>query len=262
MGSGGLVVMDEDSCMVDVARFFLEFVQEESCGKCTPCRVGTKRMLEIVTRICEGKGKLSDLDALEKLGETIRDTALCGLGQSAPNPVLSTLRHFREEYIAHIRDKRCPAGVCSALVRSPCQNACPAGVNVPGYVSLVAEGRIDEALQLHRNNNPFAAICARVCFHPCESKCRRASLDQAVSIRGVKRFMADSERSLQLPTTKVHPANASRRVAVVGAGPAGLSCAYFLARLGYQPVVFEAESIPGGLLGAGHPCLPASSSGR
>jgi NADH-quinone oxidoreductase subunit F len=253
MGSGGLVVMDEDSCMVDVARFFLEFVQEESCGKCTPCRVGTKRMLEIVTRICEGKGRMSDLDALEKLGETIRQTALCGLGQSAPNPVLSTIRHFREEYVAHIQDKRCPAGVCADLVRSPCQNACPAGVNVPGYVSLVAEGRMDEALRLHRENNPFAAVCARVCFHPCESKCRRGALDEAVSIRGIKRFMADAEVGVQLPSTRIDAANAHRKVAIVGAGPAGLSCAYFLARLGYRPVVFEAAPRAGGLLLQGIP---------
>ena len=248
MGSGGLVVMDEDSCMPDVARFFLEFVREESCGKCTPCRVGTKRMLEIVTRICEGKGEMKDLDDLEALGETIRQTALCGLGQTAPNPLLSTLRHFRDEYIAHIRDKRCPAGVCADLVRSPCQNACPAGVNVAGYVSLIGEKRYEEALRLHRENNPFAGVCARVCFHPCESKCRRGSLDESVSIRGLKRFMADAEGELRLPSVQVDEANAARKVAVVGAGPAGLSCAYFLARLGYRPVVFESTDRPGGLL--------------
>jgi len=253
MGSDGLVVMDEDSCMVDVARFFLEFVQEESCGKCTPCRVGTKRMLEIVTRICEGKGEESDIERLEKLGRTIQQTALCGLGQSAPNPVLSTLRHFRDEYVAHIRDKRCPAGVCADLVRSPCQNACPAGVNVPGYVSLIGEGRTAEALHLHRENNPFAAVCARVCFHPCESKCRRATLDEAVSIRGVKRFMADAEQGLQLPSTRIDPACAKRKVAIIGAGPAGLSCGYFLARLGYRPDIFEAAPRPGGLLLQGIP---------
>ena len=253
MGSGGLVVMDEDSCMVDVARFFLEFVQEESCGKCPPCRVGTKRMLEIVTRICEGKGEEGDIERLEALGKTIKDTALCGLGQTAPNPVLSTIRHFRDEYVAHIRDKKCTAGVCAALVHSPCQNACPASVNVPGYVSLVGEKRYAEALQLHRQRNPFAAVCARVCFHACEDKCRRASLDSAVSIRGVKRFMADQEESVQLPETRDNPANAIRKVAVIGAGPSGLSCAYFLARLGYKPVVFEAQDRPGGLLVQGIP---------
>jgi NADH-quinone oxidoreductase subunit F len=248
MGSGGLIVMDEDSCMVDVARFFLDFVQDESCGKCPPCRVGTKRMLEIVTRICAGEGQKGDIERLIHLGNTIKDTALCGLGQTAPNPVLSTIRYFRDEYEAHINEHRCPAGVCPALVRSPCANACPAGVNVPGFVSLVAERRYAEALQVHRERNPFASVCARVCFHTCEDKCRRATLDSPVAIRGLKRFMAEQEVTVQLPEVIENPANAVRKVAIVGAGPAGLSCAYFLARLGYQPKVFEAEPRPGGML--------------
>ncbi len=248
MGSGGLIVMDEDTCMVDVARYFLDFVQDESCGKCVPCRVGTKRMLEILDRICRGEGKMEDLDALETLGRQIKDTALCGLGQTAPNPVLSTMRHFRDEYIAHIRDKHCPAGVCPELVRAPCQNACPAGVNVPGFVSLVGEGRYEEGLRLHRERNPFAAVCASVCFHPCEFKCRRQDLDSSVAIKSVKRFMVEKERKIAMPEIRANPENARRKIAVIGAGPAGLSCAYFLARLGYKPTVFEAEKKAGGML--------------
>ena len=116
MGSGGLIVMDEDTCMVDIAKFFLEFTVDESCGKCTPCRVGTKRMLEILTKITEGKGTLEDIDKLEELAMGIKSTSLCALGQSAPNPVLSTLRYFRDEYVAHVVDKKCPAGVCKALM--------------------------------------------------------------------------------------------------------------------------------------------------
>ncbi|MDI3547480.1 MAG: formate dehydrogenase ferredoxin subunit [Halanaerobiales bacterium] len=115
MGSGGMVVMDEGTCMVDVARFFLNFTQSESCGKCTPCREGTKRMLEILNRICAGEGKEGDIDLLENLAHHIKDTALCGLGQTAPNPVLSTIRYFRDEYEAHVQDKKCPAGVCQGL---------------------------------------------------------------------------------------------------------------------------------------------------
>jgi len=115
MGSGGLIVMDESTCMVDVARFYLQFTQDESCGKCVPCRVGTKRMLEIMDRIVQGKGTMEDLDELERLGKGIQETSLCGLGQGAPNPILSTLRYFRDEYIAHVRDHRCPAGRCTAL---------------------------------------------------------------------------------------------------------------------------------------------------
>jgi NADH-quinone oxidoreductase subunit F len=248
MGSGGLVAMDEDTCMVDVAKFFLDFVVEESCGKCTPCRVGTKRMYEILDRITTGHGREDDIDKLEQLGAWIKETSLCGLGQSAPNPVLSTIRYFRHEYEMHIKEHKCEAGVCAKLVRAPCQSACPAGVDVPGFVSLTGEKRYAEALKLHRERNPFAAVCARVCFHTCEEKCRRTSIDSAVSIRGVKRFMVDQEITVQVPEVRENADNAKRKIAIVGAGPAGLSCAYFLARLGYKPVVFEAEHRPGGML--------------
>jgi NADH-quinone oxidoreductase subunit F len=248
MGSGGLIVMDEDSCMVDMARFFLEFTQDESCGKCTPCRVGTRRMLEILERICNGKGEEGDIERLVSLGETIKDSALCGLGQTAPNPVLSFIRFFRDEFVEHIRDHKCRAGVCAELVRAPCQNACPAGVDIPGFVSLTGEKRYVEALRLHRERNPFVAVCARVCFHPCEGKCCRATLDEPLSVRSVKRFLADQEVGFQIPAAIGNGDNAKRKVAVVGAGPSGLSCAYFLARLGYKPTVFEAEDKPGGML--------------
>ena len=136
MGSGGLIVMDEDTCMVDVARFFMDFCQDESCGKCVPCRVGTKKMLDILTDICEGRGKEGDIELLDELAAIIKDSALCGLGQTAPNPVLSTIRYFREEYEAHITEKRCPAGICANLVTymidpetctgcGKCKRACP-----------------------------------------------------------------------------------------------------------------------------------------
>ena len=122
LGSGGLVVMDEDTCMVDIARFFMEFTQDESCGKCTPCRVGTRRILEILTRICEGNGKPEDIDVLQNLCEQINENSLCGLGKGAPNPVKSTLTHFMDEYEAHILEKRCPAKVCKALIRFEIQD--------------------------------------------------------------------------------------------------------------------------------------------
>jgi NADH-quinone oxidoreductase subunit F len=248
MGSGGLVVMDENSCMVDVAKFFLDFVQEESCGKCTPCRVGTKRMWEILDRITTGQGQEGDIEKLMDLGDWIKKTSLCGLGQSAPNPVLSTIRYFRHEYESHIKERKCPSGVCAHIVRAPCQSACPAGVDVPGFVSLVGEKRYAEALKLHRERNPFAAVCARVCFHTCEVKCRRATVDEPVSIRGVKRYMVDQEITIQVPEIRENEENAKKKIAIIGAGPSGLSCAYFLARMGYKPKVFEAEHRPGGML--------------
>ena len=138
MGSGGLIVMDEDTCMVDIAKFFLEFTVDESCGKCTPCRVGTKRLLELLEKITSGNGTMRDLERIEELAQFIKENSLCGLGQTAPNPVLSTLQYFRDEYLAHIQDKRCPAGVCKALLTykidetkcrgcTLCARACPAG---------------------------------------------------------------------------------------------------------------------------------------
>jgi NADP-reducing hydrogenase subunit HndC len=139
MGSGGLIVMDEDTCMVDVARFFQEFTQKESCGKCVPCRVGTRHMADILTRICEGKGERGDIEQLEELANVVKSGSLCGLGQTAPNPVLTTIRYFRDEYEAHIEEKRCPAGVCKALITytidadkciacGRCKKVCPVNV--------------------------------------------------------------------------------------------------------------------------------------
>jgi NADH-quinone oxidoreductase subunit F len=247
MGSGGLIVMDEDTCMVDIARYFMEFIQDESCGKCTPCREGTRVMLEILTRICEGKGKMEDLDTLEELAYRIKDTALCGLGQTAPNPVLSTLRYFRHEYIEHIRDKKCRAGVCAELVYAPCSNSCPASVNVPAYLAYTKVGQYDKAMQAHLRTNPFPAVCGRICPAFCESRCRRIDIDDAINIRAVKRFMADQvDNYLDCFPDKKN--KNGMKVAIIGAGPSGLSNAYFLTMLGYETTVFEAQPKAGGML--------------
>ncbi|MHC4394263.1 MAG: NADH-quinone oxidoreductase subunit NuoF [Planctomycetota bacterium] len=251
MGSGGLVVMDENTCMVDVARYFLEFVQSESCGKCTPCRVGTKKMLDILGSICEGTAELKDLESLETLGQNIKNASLCGLGQTAPNPVLSTLRHFRDEYEEHIVLKTCRAAVCEGLVRAPCQHACPAGVNVPEYLALAAEGKLTEAANVIRRRNPFVSICGRVCDHPCEQRCRRSEIDQPLAIRALKRYIADNMEGYSEPIAR--SVSRKREVAIIGSGPAGLSCAYFLAIMGNPSVVFEAQPIPGGMLALGIP---------
>jgi len=251
MGSGGLIVMDEATCMVDIARFFTEFVQKESCGKCAPCRIGTKRMLEILTRITEGNGQLTDIDELETLGEAIKKASLCGLGQTAANPVLSTIRHFRHEYESHIIEKRCPANSCRALITTTCSSACPAHVNVPEYVGLIAEGRIDEALEVIRRRNPLPSVCGRACDHPCELFCRRGDVDEAVGIRQLKRFVTDhAVDSCELP---LREGPRKGRVAVIGSGPAGLTAAYFLATMGREVKIFETLDVVGGLLAVGIP---------
>ncbi len=251
MGSGGLIIMDENTCMVDIARFFLEFTQSESCGKCVPCRVGTRHMRDILGRICAGEGKEGDIEALERLAEEVKRSSLCGLGQTAPNPVLTTIRYFRDEYEEHIRLKRCRASVCEELVASPCAHACPAGVNVPQYLGLIAEGRLEDAVHVIRRRNPFVSVCGRVCDSPCENRCRRADLDEPLAIRALKRYAADHVQKYD--ATLMAPAGGKAEVAIVGAGPAGLSCAYFLALMGRRSVVFEKESIPGGMLAL---CIP------
>lgn len=164
MGSGGLIVMDEDNCMVDIAKFFLQFTQDESCGKCVPCRIGTKRLLEYLERITAGKGKLSDLDEMEKLCEYIKENALCGLGQTAPNPVLSTIRFFKDEYYAHVNDKKCPAGVCKALMSyyitdkcigcTACARKCP--------VQAIS-GKVKEIHTIDQTKCTKCGVCMATC---------------------------------------------------------------------------------------------------
>jgi len=258
MGSGGLVVVDETTCMVDFAKFFMEFVQSESCGKCIPCREGTRRMLEVLEAITRARHKEDGLDALvrmqgimylKNLAEMIKATSLCGLGQSAPNPVLSTLKWFRDEYEAHIFERRCPAGACRELVGAPCQNTCPVGTEVWRYVAHVARGEYTDAYRVIRQANPFPSACARVCHHPCETMCRAgATGGEAVAVRTLKRFVVDRVE----PKTYVEDIKPARpdapRIAVVGAGPSGLSAAHYLGAFGYRVTVFEKESRPGGML--------------
>ncbi len=257
MGSGGMVVMDEDTCMVDVAKYFLTFLQDESCGKCSTCRWGIQRMLEIVTDITEGKGTMEQLALLEELAQVVKDTTQCGLGQTAANPVLSTLRYFRNEYIEHIVDKHCSASVCRPLYISPCQNTCPAGTNAPAYIAYIAARRYEDAYLEILNTNPFPSVCGRVCDHPCQFRCRRNQIDETVAIRALKRFAGDYiyEHLKEWPRIPVPEKKLPYRVAVIGGGPAGLSAAYFLARLGYQVTVFEAHELAGGMMAE---AIPAS----
>lgn len=252
VGSGGVIVLDEDTCMVNLARYFVEFTASESCGQCVPCRNGLPKMLDVLDRITLGQGTMEDLDLLELLGKTIRQTALCGLGQTAPNPVLSTLKYFRDEYVAHIKHKTCPAAVCAALFVSPCETICPAGVDVPAYLAHLANGDFEKAFDVHMQHNPLPGICGRVCYAFCETKCQRAQLDEPVAVRDLKRFMADyaMEHDLSIPPPEDPKPN---RVAIVGSGPAGLSCAYYLTRLGYEPVVHEALPVAGGTMAIGIP---------
>jgi len=254
MGSGGLIVMDEDTCMVDVARYFLEFLKDESCGKCTACREGVDVMYQILTNICAGKGKEEDIELLEELSEAVKDSALCALGGTAPNPVLSTIRYFRDEYEAHIKYKSCPAGVCREIISSACQHICPLEQDVSCYVGLIAQGQFEQAIEIVRRENPLPSICGRVCTATCEAKCRAGEGDgEAISIRMLKRFLADYEREKGLDLIPKPKQTRSQQVAIAGSGPAGLTCAYYLALDGYQVTIYESLPVAGGMLAVGIP---------
>jgi NADH-quinone oxidoreductase subunit F len=254
MGSGGMVVMDEDNCMVDVARYFIEFTHSESCGKCVPCRVGLNKALRILNAITEGNGTPEHLNLLDELVRMIRESSLCGLGQSAPNPVLTTIRHFREEYEDHILARRCRAGVCQELALSPCENSCPLRMNIPRFLELYQEGRIDDAFESVILDNPLPASTGRICQHPCDNRCRRQSFDESVNMREVHRFIADSiyqsghfETMVErIAAHKLRPTG--RKIAVAGSGPTGLTAGFYLAMLGHDVTIFEEHGEAGGML--------------
>jgi len=228
MGSGGMIVMDENTCMVDVAKYFMNFLKDESCGKCFTCRKGTQRMHEILDDVSKGKAAPRHLDLLEELALAVKDTTMCGLGQTAPNPVLSTLRHFRDEYERHVVDKTCDAFVCTELVGAPCQAACPLDTEAWRYVALIEKGKYEEAYQIIRRANPFPSVCARVCDRKCEQRCQLGtSGDEPVAVRALKRFVTDRVGpSAYKPPAIARGAKGSGKVAVVGAGPAGLAAAH------------------------------------
>jgi NADH-quinone oxidoreductase subunit F len=254
MGSGGMVVMDEDNCMVDVARYFVEFTHSESCGKCVPCRVGLDKALRTLNAITEGEGTPEHMGLLDELGRMIKECSLCGLGQTAPNPVLTTIRHFREEYEDHILAHRCRAGVCQELALSPCENSCPLRMNIPRFLELYQEGRLEDAFESVIMDNPLPASTGRICQHPCENRCRRQSFDEVVNMREVHRSIADeiyqSERFepmvQRILARRLAPTG--RKVAVAGAGPTGLTAAFYLAMLGHEVTIFEEHDEAGGML--------------
>jgi NADH-quinone oxidoreductase subunit F len=252
MGSGGMVVMNEDTCMVDIARYFLDFTQRESCGKCIPCRLGTKQMLDILEDITKGKAEREDIDLLVELSEGIKSGSLCGLGQTAPNPVLTTIKYFRDEYEAHVTRKRCPAAVCKEIISSPCQHTCPIGTQAATYISLIAKKRYKEAFDVILMDNPLPSVCGRVCHHPCEAKCQAGKWAKPIAIRALKRFAADRAVKNKRPVPgKRKPVKKKHgKVAIIGAGPAGLMAAWHLAKKGYGVTIFEALNVAGGGLAA------------
>jgi len=259
MGSGGMVVMDEDNCMVDVARYFVEFTNSESCGKCTPCREGLHHILQSLNAVTRGDAPSNYLEDLKSLGLFIKDSALCGLGQTGPNPVLTTIKYFLEEYEAHVKDKRCTAGVCENLFVSPCENSCPLHMNISGFLSLTKAKKIREAFELCLRDNPLPASTGRICHFHCKLRCRREDIDSPVSQGEIHRYIADSvyrgkdAESVYKKILKEKFPLTGRKIAVIGAGPAGLMAGYYLSRLGHSVVIYEKHCEAGGILRYGIP---------
>ena len=253
MGSGGLIVMDEDTCVVDVAKYFIDFTNDESCGKCASCREGSAVLLEVLQKICRGEGEEKDLEILEDFSETIKDASMCGLGQTLPNPVLSTLKYFRQEYIEHTKYKRCPALVCKGIISSACQHSCPISQDVPSYIGYLAQGKFEEAVKIVLKENPLPLICGRVCDAPCEQKCVAGEWDDPIAIRALKRFLADYDMKHGVEPDQKPKPEREECIAIIGSGPAGLTCAYYLALEGYKVTIFESLPVAGGMLAIGIP---------
>lgn len=259
MGSGGMVVMDQDNCMVDVARYFIEFSNGESCGKCTPCREGLAQTLHILNRITEGNATAKELDTLVNIGQTMKSTALCGLGQTAPNPVLTTLRYFRDEYDHHMIEKKCEPGICHSLFTALCINSCPMHMNIPRYLQLLKEDKLDEAFESTLRDNPLPSTIGRICHFHCQMKCLRETIDAPVSQGDIHRYIADTihkegrayKTYNRLVKEKLAPTY--KKIAIIGGGPAGLTAAFYLVRLGHHVTIFESETAAGGILRWGIP---------
>jgi NADH-quinone oxidoreductase subunit F len=248
MGSGGMIVMDDKTCMVDIAKYFLNFLRDESCGKCVSCREGTQRMYEIISKITDGQGSLEDIKLLEELAVAVKDASMCGLGTTAANPVLSTLRYFRPEYEKHVVEKQCPAMVCKEIVSAPCQYICPIDQEASSYIGLIAKKDYEGAFKIIRKDNPLPSVCGRVCSRACESVCRAGEIGEPIAIRGLKRFVMDWAREKGLDRPAKLAVTRPEKVAIVGAGPSGLAAGYELIKKGFPVRIFESLPVAGGML--------------
>lgn len=234
-------------CPVDMSLNYLRLCHAQTCGKCVPCRIGLGQLEVLIEQVLDRTATMETINIIERTAKVIADSAGCAIGYEAAHMVLKGIRGFREEYEEHVQHGRC-ISVLSYPV--PCVSACPAHVDVPGYVALVNEGRYEEAVKLIRKDNPFPSACAYVCEHPCEAHCRRAMVDDAINICGLKRFAVDHAKA---EPAKILYEKTGKTVGIIGGGPGGLTAAYYLAQMGHQVTVYEQRPKLGGMLRYGIP---------
>ena len=234
-------------CPVDTVASFVKMCLSQSCGKCTPCRIGLAKLSELYDKILDGDASLEDISLIEQTAAVISESADCAIGYTAGESVLKSVKAFRSDYESHIQ-----SGYCSSREEQPvpCASLCPARVDIPGYISLVAAGRYEDAIKLIRKDNPFPSVCGLICEHPCEMGCRRGVIDDAVNIRGIKRYAAEKAGYVPAPECGE---KTGKHISIIGAGPSGLSCAYYLALMGHYVDVYEKRHYPGGMLRYGIP---------
>lgn len=234
-------------CPVDLAASFLKLCHAQTCGKCVPCRVGLGQLEQLMDDVLDGSADESTVDLIEQTARVIKNTADCAIGFEAASMVLKGVEGFRDDYLEHVRHNRCIASMNQPI---PCTALCPAGVDIPGYVALIHEGRYSDAVRLIRKDNPFPVVCGMICEHPCENRCRRGLIDASINIRGLKRYACDNAGRVPVPEC-AEPTG--RKVAVIGGGPGGLSCAYYLSLMGHSVTVYDAHKYLGGMLRYGIP---------
>ncbi len=254
IGWDGIVLRDSDVDVVGLCARYAEAVQRESCGKCFPCRVGTKIVSDILNRIASGEGKQGDVETINELAPSIRDASKCSIGQTGLVPILHALKHFSRAFSDAVSGKKKSSPLnASYSVTAPCISVCPSGLDIPKYLEEISEQRFTQSLATIRQSICFPGTLGRVCVRPCESSCRRTNVDESLSIKYLKRFVADYEidtnKRQEIPTAQ----KSGKKVAVIGAGPAGVSCANYLIQMGHQVTIFERHPEPGGMAAMGIP---------
>ena len=257
MGWKGIVVRSPEVDIIDLCREYFEAVlaHSKSCGKCNYCKTGWEEMLEVFQDIATGEATEEDLEFMQSAAEAIVSNAKCSIGKSGPTPLFHALKYFADDFSQAVNgEKQVTKGTYYSKLTAPCLDACPIHLDIPKYIELIKDAKFSESLTVIRERLPLAGIVGRVCFRPCEKHCRRGNLDQPISIKALKRFVADHEVSEQKePEYEVTPSENNGKVAIVGAGPAGITCAYHLARNGHAVTIYESLDEPGGMSAVGIP---------